>query len=110
MFKIFKKNPNYTIYLNEETGVPPIPVYDKKIIIGRGTNHILAIPDHSISRNHVEVIFREGTIFIVDLVTANGTRIDGELIPASTPIPYTEGQTLVLGQSEVLIQFQIFAR
>lgn len=110
MFSFWHKKPNFVIRLAEGTGVPPIPVYEKKIIIGRGTNHVLAIPDSSISRNHVEVIFRDGEILITDLGTSNGTKLDGELIPSNIPVPYKEGQTMILGQSEVLIKFEVFRK
>lgn len=110
MFNLFKKDPFFIIKLNEDTGVPPIPVYDKKIIIGRGTNHVLAIPDNSISRNHVEVTFKDGEILITDLGTSNGTRIDGEAIPPNVPMPYEEGRVLILGQCELAIRFELFRK
>jgi len=109
MIDLFKKKPYFIIKLNEDAGVPPIPVYDKKIIIGRGVNHILSIPDHSISRNHVEVEYKNGKILITDLATSNGTKIDGEVIPVSMPVPYQPSQTVVLGQSKVSIQFEVLA-
>ncbi len=110
MFSFLYKKPNFVIKLPEDTGVPPIPVYDKKIIIGRGTNHVLAIPDNSISRNHVEVVYRNGEILVTDLGTSNGTKLDGETIPSNIPVPYTEGQTMILGQSEVAIRFELFRK
>lgn len=106
MFSFWQKKPSYLIRLNEETGVPPIPVYEKKIIIGRNNQHVLALPDNSVSRNHIEVNFRNGVIYVTDLGTANGTTIDGEKIPPHKPIPYAEGQDVVLGQSEVTIRFE----
>jgi len=107
MLKLFKKKPYFIIKLNEDAGVPPIPVYQKKIIIGRGVNHVLSIPDNSISRNHVEVEYKDGAILITDLATSNGTKIDGEPIPVSLPVHYQPFQVLVLGQSKVSIQFEL---
>jgi pSer/pThr/pTyr-binding forkhead associated (FHA) protein len=110
MFSFLQKKPNFIIRLTDDTGVPPIPVYDKKIIIGRGNNHVLAIPDASISRNHVEITFRDGEILVTDLGTSNGTKLDGHPIPPSIPVPYSEGQVLQLGQSEVSIRFEFFRK
>lgn len=110
MINLFQKKPNFIIRLPEDTGVPPIPVYEKKVIIGRGNNHVVAIPDSSISRNHVEITFKDGVIFVADLGTSNGTRLDGEQIPSNMPVPYTEGQLLTLGQSPVGIRFEIFRK
>lgn len=110
MFNLFKKKPYFIIHLNEEAGVPPIPVYEKKIIIGRGSNHVLAIPDNSISRNHIEVNFKEGALFITDLGTSNGTKIEGQAIAPNSPTLYLESQTVILGQSEIKIQFELFSK
>jgi S-DNA-T family DNA segregation ATPase FtsK/SpoIIIE len=106
MFKFFKKSPLYIIHLSEETGVPPIPVYDKKIIIGRSANHVLAIPDQSISRNHVEIIFSNGVITIMDMGTSNGTKLNDQQIPANLPVDYHIGQILTLGHCSVAITFE----
>ena len=109
MFNFFKKRPYYIIKLAEETGVPPIPVYDRKIMIGRANNHVLVIPDASISRNHIEVSFnKEGQLHVTDLGTANGTKIDGQPIPANIPVPYAEGNVVLLGQSDFAIRFEIY--
>lgn len=108
MLSFFRKKPFFIIRLSEDTGVPPIPVYEKKIIIGRGTNHILALPDTSISRNHIEVNFKDGNLSVIDLGTSNGTKINGEFIPANVVIPYVEGQVVQLGQSQVQIRFELY--
>lgn len=108
MFSFLKKKPLYVIHLSEDTGVPPIPVYENKVTIGRGTQHVLAIPDNSISRNHLEVNFNKGVIFITDLGTSNGTKINEEPLPANVPVPYKEGQVLRLGQSKIRILFEIY--
>lgn len=107
MLDFFKKKPYFIIKLNEDSGVPPIPVYQKKIVIGRGVNHVLSIPDNSISRNHVEVEYKDGVILITDLATSNGTKINGEPIPGRMPVAYQPTQVLMLGQSQVLIQFEV---
>ncbi len=110
MFNFLQKKPLFIIHLNEEAGVPPIPVYEKKIIIGRSGNHVLAIPDNSISRNHIEVNYRGGSLFITDLGTSNGTKVEGVVIDPNVPILYNEPQIIVLGQSEVKIYFEIFKK
>jgi S-DNA-T family DNA segregation ATPase FtsK/SpoIIIE len=106
MFKFFKKTPLYIIHLSQETGVPPIPVYDKKIVIGRSANHVLAIPDNSISRNHVEIVYSGGVITIKDMGTSNGTKINEQQIPAHLPVEYHSGQVLTLGHCAVGIIFE----
>jgi pSer/pThr/pTyr-binding forkhead associated (FHA) protein len=106
MLKLFSKSPLYTIHLSEETGVPPIPVYDKKIIIGRSANHVLAIPDNSISRNHVEIVYNHGVLTVMDMGSSNGTKINEHQIPANLVVEYHVGQVLTLGHCTVEIIFE----
>lgn len=106
MFNFFKKKPKYYIHLEGDSEVPPIAIYDKKVVIGRGSNHVLVLPDNSISRNHLEISYSDGKIQIIDLGTSNGTKLDGHLIPANIPVSYTEGQALVLGQSALIIKIE----
>lgn len=106
---MFKRNPNLIVHLNSESGIPPIPIFEKKFVIGRKPNHLVAIPDNSISRDHLEVIFQDGQVFVMDLGTPNGTKLDGHRIPANIPTPYHEGQILSLGHAEVRLAIEIFS-
>ncbi len=107
---MFKRNPNCIIHLSTETGAPPIPVYDKKFIIGRKATHVVAIPDNSISRDHIEVQVTDSEVLIKDLGTSNGTKIDGQTIASQVPIPYTEGQMITLGHSTIGIVIELFSK
>ncbi|MEY4616645.1 MAG: Inner rane component of cytoplasmic domain [Pseudomonadota bacterium] len=108
MFSFFKKKPLYIIHLSSDTGVPPIPVYDKRVTIGRGLNHVLTLPDNSISRNHLVVTFRNGEIMVMDLGTSNGSKLSGDVLPANVEVPYSKGQLLMLGKSTIEIKFEIY--
>jgi len=57
-------------------------MYNFRIIkIGRDPNNDIVIDRHSISRNHLEVfINEEGTVFVTDLNSSNGTFINGNRI------------------------------
>ena len=105
---MFKRNPQVIVHLNSETGIPPIPIFEKKFTVGRKPTHLVAIPDNSISRDHLEVIIQDAQIFVVDLGTSNGTTLDGQKIPSHIPSPYKEGQILTLGHSNVSLSIELF--
>lgn len=105
---MFKRNPLLIVHLNSDTGIPPIPVFDKKFMVGRKPTHLVSIPDNSISRDHIEVIFQDGQLFIMDMGTSNGTTIGGQPAPANIPAPYQQGKIITLGKSNVHIAIEIF--
>lgn len=105
---MFKRNPQFIVYLNSDGNLPPISIHEKKFVIGRKPTHPVSIPDASISRDHLEVIVQDGQIYVMDLETSNGTRVDGILIPGNIPTPYRPGQSLYLGHSNVSITIELF--
>ena len=58
-----------------------------------------------ISRMHAAIKIRE-QVTITDLGSANGTRVNGQKIPAHTPFPIRHGDTIVLGKFKIQILFQ----
>lgn len=105
---MFKRNPILIVHLNSDTGIPPIPVFEKRFVMGRKPTHLVSIPDNSISRDHAEVIFQDGQIFIMDMGTSNGTTIDGQKIPNNIPTHYHQGKIINLGKSNVYMTIEIF--
>lgn len=105
---MFKRNPQFIVHLNGDVGIPPISIYEKKFVIGRKPTHPVSIPDSSISRDHLEVIVQDGHIFVMDLETSNGTRVDNQLIPGNIPTPYRSNQTIQLGHSNIVISIELF--
>ncbi len=105
---MFKRNPQFIVHFNSETGVPPIPIFEKRFIVGRKPTHLVAIPDNSISRDHLEVIFQDSQIFVMDLETSNGTKLDGHKIPSNIQVPYQQGQVIWLGHSNVSLTIELF--
>lgn len=105
---MFKRNPLFIIHFNSETGIPPMPVFEKRFIVGRKPTHVVAIPDNSVSRDHIEIVLQSNQIYVMDLGTSNGTKLDGHRIPENMPTPYREGQLLNLGNGFVTIAIELF--
>ena len=105
---MFKRKPNYIVHINGETGIRPVQIFEKKFIVGRKPNHLVSIQDNSISRDHIEVFIESKQIYILDLGTSNGTKINGIKIPSKIPTPYNEGQQLTLGLSSVNFTIERF--
>lgn len=59
---------------------------ERKVTLGRDPECDIRVPDPDVSRKHCQFSTREGTLFVVDLQSRNGTYINDQLIQAETPL------------------------
>ena len=72
-----------------------------EIVIGRGTNASLVIPDSRVSRQHVRIVQRDGGWWVEDLGTRNGTLLNGEEMAGAARL--LAGDRLSIGGSVVRV-------
>jgi len=68
--------------------------------LGRAPSNEIIIADDACSRNHCEIFHRDGSWFVRDLNSRNGTHIDGELLDGESLI--RQGQKLQVGECELV--------
>ncbi len=59
--------------------------------------------ESGVSRLHATIKIEKMTIIIIDLGSANGTRVNGKKIPPHTPQPLENGDILTLGKFKVQV-------
>lgn len=69
--------------------------------VGRDLANDIAISDPEVSRRHARFTMREGSIFVEDVGSTNGSFLNGERI--TTPQQLRPGDVITLGESIVLI-------
>lgn len=74
-------------------------------LIGRSTDCNLKIASSQVSRNHCRITVGSDTVYVEDLGSANGTLVDGQLIPAHQPTAIAPGAHLVVGPAEFQIDY-----
>lgn len=94
-FKAFK------VQIKSPSGVQTQWVETCPMKIGRSYSADLPLIDNDISRQHLTVYCENGTLFIEDLQSKNGTFVAGSRLPASQVISYQEGQPISLGKSNI---------
>jgi hypothetical protein len=67
----------------------------KQLSMGRGTENDIIIPDSSLSRRHVFVYLADDHVFVRDLGSTNGTKINNEPIVQGI---LRSGDTLTMGE------------
>src|SRR5689334_10026102 len=65
------------------------------IVVGRAIDADAIVPDVAVSRRHAEIQVSDGDVRIVDLGSANGTRVNGGRIKEAFLTP---GDTVQFGQ------------
>ena len=83
-----------------------IPLEEGELIIGRGGECSLQIKDNEISRTHLKLQREGNQIWITDLNSTNGTRLDGEQIKANLQVPVTADQEIKIGSVVLKIKKQ----
>lgn len=69
----------------------------RSVIIGRGKNCDIILPYEGFSRQHAEIEYLDGEIFITDLGSTNGVYIDGNKIPSNIKTKMQSFLTLQIG-------------
>ncbi len=71
------------------------------IIVGRGTECDLQVPDPRVSRQHCRFLRRNGELLVEDLGSRGGTRLNGRAV--TTPTRLSDGDRLELSEESVLV-------
>jgi len=74
-------------------------------LIGRSTECNLKIASSQVSRNHCRITLGADSVFVEDLGSANGTLVDGQLLPAHQPTAIAPGSRLIVGPAEFQIDY-----
>ncbi|NLD77774.1 MAG: DUF3662 domain-containing protein [Acidimicrobiales bacterium] len=86
--------------IRTDTGAT-VPLEATAVTVGRSPDNTIASPDERISRKHARLEPIGGGWVVIDLSSANGTRVDGGRIRSGTPIPVTPGTTIAVGPLEL---------
>jgi len=69
--------------------------------VGRLPENTIYIPDERLSREHARIEFQDGTFFLNDLGSRNGTALNGSLV--SSPQALHGGDTIELGSNTLIV-------
>lgn len=77
------------------------------VIIGRSSDCNLRIASNQVSRHHCKIIVTPSQVRVMDLGSANGTFLNGELLPANKQVPISSGAQISIGPARFVARFEI---
>ncbi len=59
---------------------------DDELLIGRGTDADVVLPERQVSRYHLKIHYRDGRYFLEDLDSKNGTFLNGQQVKGTVSL------------------------
>lgn len=110
-------NSGSVLYLSVERVNSPITRYvrDEPMIVGRSETselgndavnlHPYNARSRGVSRRHAQIHRENGTLYIQDLGSSNGTYVNGQKLSPNDPHPLHDGDEIILGRMMLWVNF-----
>jgi serine phosphatase RsbU (regulator of sigma subunit)/pSer/pThr/pTyr-binding forkhead associated (FHA) protein len=79
------------------------PLSSGTTVVGRQLDSGVYLSPKAVSRQHAQIVFRDGKFFVEDLNSANGTFLNGNRLPPHTAIALGERDNLQIGPYELML-------
>ena len=76
-----------------------------ELILGRGSSTDLQVDDPAVSTRHLSLTYDGESLFVTDLESKNGTRINGERIPVGESRKLESGDAVRIGKTTLTFSF-----
>ncbi|HET6147170.1 MAG TPA: FHA domain-containing protein [Polyangia bacterium] len=87
---------------DDEGKTTVIPVIRDEMTIGRQEGNTIRLTERNVSRRHARLLRQNGVVYVEDLASFTGVRLNGARIGAVTPI--REGDELVIGDYKIVLK------
>ncbi|HWP09749.1 MAG TPA: FHA domain-containing protein [Polyangiaceae bacterium] len=82
---------------------------ERTYVLGRAPNADLVLSDNDASRRHVELVRRGQNVCVKDLGSKNGSELGGKRLEPNQETPWTAGQLLRIGSTELGLRDPLLA-
>jgi pSer/pThr/pTyr-binding forkhead associated (FHA) protein len=93
----------YKLIIEDDEGkTTVVPLIRDEITIGRKEGNTIRLTERNVSRRHARLSKANGTVYIEDLQSYNGIRVNGDRIAGRAPI--TEGDRVQIGDYQLALK------
>jgi len=79
-----------------------IPLFRNELTIGRAEENVVRLPEKDVSRKHARLVRRRGQVYIEDLNSLTGVRVNGQRIHGRRPI--REGDLIEISRYDLILE------
>jgi pSer/pThr/pTyr-binding forkhead associated (FHA) protein len=87
---------------DDEGKTTVIPLIRDEMTIGRQEGNTIRLTERNISRKHARLIRQNGTVYVEDLTSYTGVRVNGARIVTATPV--AEGDEVQIGDYKLMLR------
>ncbi len=93
----------YKLIIEDDEGkTTVVPLIRDEITIGRKEGNTIRLTERNVSRKHAKLLKSNGSVFIEDLTSYNGIKINGDRIAGRAPI--NEGDRIQIGDYQLALK------
>src|SRR3954470_5273370 len=81
-----------------------VPFVREEITIGRQEGNTIRLTERNVSRKHARLLRQNGTLFIEDLTSFTGVKVNGAKIGAGAVTPVREGDQVQIGDYKLMVR------
>src|SRR2546421_9690321 len=93
----------YKLIIEDDEGkTTVVPLIRDEISIGRKEGNTIRLTERNVSRRHAKLVKSNGTVFIEDLTSYNGIKVNGDRIAGRAPV--NEGDRVQIGDYQLALK------
>lgn len=94
------------IWIQSLDGQIRFQIGHQDFVIGKSKDKVngVIIGNPAVSRVHCKILYQNGTYFILDMGSSNGTFLDGKRVTATEPLPIQNGSRIRIANIELMVR------
>ena len=93
----------YKLIIEDDEGkTTVVPLIRDEITIGRKEGNTIRLTERNVSRRHAKLLKPNGSVFIEDLTSYNGIKVNGDRIAGRAPV--NEGDRIQIGDYQLALK------
>src|SRR3954453_12334242 len=93
----------YKLIIEDDEGkTTVVPLIRDEITIGRKEGNTIRLTERNVSRRHAKLLKQNGAVYIEDLSSYNGIKVNGDRISGRAPI--NEGDRIQIGDYQLALK------